>query len=98
MPDPAEPDSVPWTRIDPWPGAFTELTDAAGKTRHLKIFRATVEPGTANTPGAVSRPNDNVLVATGRGGLRLEEVLLEGKRRMPASEFFRGFSSPSLHF
>ncbi|MGI8432374.1 MAG: methionyl-tRNA formyltransferase [Chthoniobacterales bacterium] len=81
----------------PWPGAFTELT-AAGKTRHLKIFRATVELETTGTPGEVSRPNDRVLVATGRGGLRLEEVQLEGKRRMPASEFFRGFSSPSLRF
>ena len=50
-------------------------------------------------PGIVSTPNDaEVLVATGRGTLRLDEVQLEGKRRLPAAEFLRGFSSPILHF
>ena len=39
-----------------------------------------------------------LLVATGRGALRLDEVQLEGKRRMSAAEFLRGFSSPRLHF
>ena len=84
--------------FDPWPGTFTEITDPAKKTRHLKIFRATPLPEIAAAPGTIFRPNDSVVIATGRGGLRLEEVQLEGKRRMPAAEFFRGFSSPSLGF
>lgn len=84
--------------FDPWPGTFTELTDATGKTRHLKIFRASVLADAAGRPGTISRPNDNVVVATGWGALRLEEVQLEGKRRMNASEFFRGFSSPIFTF
>ncbi|MBA3961495.1 MAG: methionyl-tRNA formyltransferase [Chthoniobacterales bacterium] len=85
--------------FDPWPGMFTELTDVAGKQRHLKIFRASVVAGSPNEkPGTVSQPNDTVVVATGRSGLRLEEVQLEGKRRLSAPEFFRGFSSPTLHF
>jgi methionyl-tRNA formyltransferase len=50
-------------------------------------------------PGVVSAPNDKeMLVATGRGALRLEEVQLEGRRRMSAAEFLRGFSSPIPHF
>ena len=46
----------------------------------------------------VSLPNDEVVVATGQDALRLDEVQLEGKRRMRATEFLRGFSSPITHF
>ena len=85
--------------FDPWPGTFTSLADASGNSRHLKIFRASVVAQSTGEPGSVSTPNDTeVLVATGRGALRLDEVQLEGKRRMRAAEFLRGFSSPSLHF
>ncbi len=86
---------------DPWPGAFTRLREAAGAAapRNLKIFRATVLHEVAAEPGTVLTPNETqLLIATGRGGLRLEEVQLEGKRRMPAAEFLRGFSSPRLDF
>lgn len=84
--------------FDPWPGSFTEIVDAQGKTRQLKIFRATVVDQSGGTPGLISRPNDQVIIATGRAALRLEEVQLAGKRRMSAAEFFRGFSSPTLRF
>ncbi len=84
---------------DPWPGAFTSLVDASGNPRHLKIFRASVVTQSAGRPGSVSTPNGvEFVVATGRGALRLEEVQLEGKRRLQASEFLRGFSSPIPNF
>ena len=84
---------------DPWPGAFTRLRDPAGATRNLKIFSATVVSEVAAEPGTVLTPNESqLLIATGRGGLRLEEMQLEGKRRMRAAEFLRGFSSPRLDF
>ena len=84
---------------DPWPGAFTALVDAPAPPRHLKIFRASVVAQIAGPPGSVSTPNGSELVvATGRGALRLEEVQLEGKRRLPAAEFLRGFSSPIPNF
>jgi methionyl-tRNA formyltransferase len=85
--------------FDPWPGAFTEVTDGTGERRKLKIFRARVLPEGAGTPRSVSTPNDlEVVVTTGRGALRLEEVQLEGKRRMSATDFLRGFSSQTLDF
>jgi methionyl-tRNA formyltransferase len=85
--------------FDPWPGAFTQLAEAPGKLRNLKIFRAKVIAQDTGEPGSMTMPNDmDVLVATGRGALRLDEVQLEGKRRMSAAEFLRGFSSPRLHF
>ena len=85
--------------FDPWPGAFTQLSDASVKPRNLKIFRASVSDQSIGDPGTIAPPNDaQVLVATGRGALRLDEVQLEGKRRMRAADFLRGFSSPRLHF
>ena len=100
---------IDWTRdagsierriraFDPWPGTFAKLVDGAGKTRHLKLFRAHVIPELSAPPGTIMRTDAAVVVATGRGGLGLDEVQLEGKRRMAAAEFFRGFSSPSLRF
>ena len=84
---------------DPWPGAFTRLSDPAGAIRQLKIFRAAVVADVVGEPGTILAPNESqLLIATGRGGLRLEEVQLEGKRRMPAAEFLRGFSSPRIDF
>ena len=38
--------------------------------------------------------NRGVLVACGQGALLLLEVQLEGKRRMSAAEFVRGFALP----
>jgi methionyl-tRNA formyltransferase len=81
----------------PWPGSFTEIEDQSGKIRHLKIFRASIMDDAGQTAGVVSNPNElELVVGTGRGSLRLEEVQLEGKRRMSAPEFLRGFSSPRI--
>jgi methionyl-tRNA formyltransferase len=85
--------------FDPWPGTFSQLSDAAGKARKLKIFRAAVRNQSIGDPGTIFTPNDGeVLVAAGRGALRLDEVQLEGKRRMSAADFLRGFSSTRPHF
>ncbi|HEY1771436.1 MAG TPA: methionyl-tRNA formyltransferase [Chthoniobacterales bacterium] len=84
---------------DPWPGVFTTLRDVNEKSRQLKIFRATALSSSPNEPGSVSRPNEStIVVATGDGSLRLDEIQLEGRRRMSAAEFFRGFSSPISNF
>ncbi|CAN5365207.1 methionyl-tRNA formyltransferase [soil metagenome] len=84
---------------DPWPGAFTDLADSSGKTRHLKIFRGAVTRQELGAPGTLVRPNESeVFIATGHGALRLDKVQLEGKRRMSVADFLRGFSSPRLHF
>jgi len=84
---------------DPWPGAFTEVEDAAGQARHLKIFRATAREEQVGAPATISLPNDReILIGAGQGSVCLEEMQLEGRRRMEAAEFLRGFSSPRLHF
>jgi methionyl-tRNA formyltransferase len=71
----------------PWPSAYTYR---GGKL--LKIHRACLisgsEPG---DPGEVVRADEQGFwVATGSGILSLEEVQLEGKRRLAGVDFIRG--------
>jgi methionyl-tRNA formyltransferase len=73
--------------FDPWPGAFTVLRDEGGRERKLKIFRASVVDSCSADPA-------NLVIPTKQGAIRLEEVQLEGKRRMGAAEFLRGYQEP----
>ena len=73
--------------FDPWPGAYTVLRDAAGVERKLKVYRATTTDSCSSDPA-------NLVIPTKSGALRLEEIQLEGKRRMNAPEFLRGFNAP----
>ena len=70
---------------NPWPGAFTALRDEAGAERKLKIYRASVIADGRND-------SENLVIAAQGGALRLEEVQLEGKRRMSVGEFLRGYN------
>jgi len=75
---------------DPWPGAYTMVATNSGKEQKLKIFSSSVVD-TNGDPGQILSAGDRgLIVGTGRGGLSLREVQLEGKRRMAATEFLRG--------
>jgi methionyl-tRNA formyltransferase len=43
---------------------------------------------------AAANDVENLVIAAKDGALRLEEVQLEGKRRMSAEEFLRGYNVP----
>jgi methionyl-tRNA formyltransferase len=73
--------------FNPWPGAFMELDG-----RHLKIFSASIV-NLSGKPGEILRSEKEVIIAAGEDALSLDEVQLEGKRRMRAVEFLRGFRS-----
>ena len=74
--------------LNPWPSAYTYVD---GKT--LKIWKARVEAGEAgNEPGQVRVTKDRLLVETVNGVLSILELQLEGKKRMEAAAFLRGFS------
>ena len=74
--------------LNPWPSAYTYVD---GKT--LKIWKARVEAGEAgNEPGQVRVTKDRLLVETENGVLSILELQLEGKKRMEAAAFLRGFS------
>ena len=73
--------------FDPWPGAFAVLREESGRERKIKVFRSTVLDSCSADPG-------NLVIPTSKGAVRLEEVQLEGKRRMSAGEFLRGYHAP----
>ena len=79
--------------LNPWPSAYTFLE---GKT--LKIWKAAVSGREYDKNGQEALPGTVVLtdkegihVACGEGCLILREVQLEGKKRMDAAAFLRGF-------
>ncbi len=60
--------------------------------QNLKIFSASVVDLNGE-PGEILRSEDGLVIAAGNGALSLSEVQLEGKRRMSASEFLRGYAA-----
>ncbi len=81
--------------VDPWPGAQTAFQGKA-----LKVFGAAAsgDGPPSETPGLVLGLDEaeRLLVATGRGRLALAEFQPEGKKRMTAADFSRGYRPERL--
>jgi methionyl-tRNA formyltransferase len=71
--------------MTPWPGAYTWLD---GKM--VKIYRVTVASGTGLAGAVLASGNNGVEVACGNGSILINELQLEGKKRLPAREFLAG--------
>jgi methionyl-tRNA formyltransferase len=67
---------------NPFPGAFF----FAGDNR-IKVWRASTAEGSADPGTVLQCDRDGIIVASGSGALRLDELQLAGKRRVPAHEF-----------
>ena len=80
--------------LNPWPSAYTTLN---GKT--LKIWKAKVEEGsTDKAPGEIMEVSKRgIKVATGENFLILQEIQLEGKKRMEVSAFLNGYEINAHH-
>ncbi len=71
--------------LQPWPGAQTTF-----RRQPLQIWKARVGDAAASVaPGSVlgARP---LLIACGEGTLELQEVQMEGRKRIPAGDFANG--------
>lgn len=73
--------------LQPWPGAWTTIDG-----RRLHIRRARPVAGVDDVPIGLLLPGDAPCVATGMGGLTLEEVQPEGRPAMPADAWRRGLA------
>lgn len=75
--------------LNPWPSAYTRLT---GKL--LKIWDGDVceEEQTQRACGEIVRVSkDAIYVACGQGVLKINELQLQGKKRMDTAAFLRGY-------
>ena len=74
--------------LNSWPSAYCTL---GGKT--MKVWRAEVEETeSTGTPGCVlSADKRGIRVQTGQGVLCIKELQMEGKKRMDADAFLRGY-------
>jgi methionyl-tRNA formyltransferase len=72
---------------DPWPVARTRLG-----SEEMLIWRAAVDDTESSTdiPGTIVKIARHPVVQCGVGRLRLIEVQAPGRKRIPASDFFRG--------
>lgn len=78
-----------WIRgLNPWPSAYTYVN---GKS--LKIWEASVVPDNSSgaTGSIVASDEQGLWVQTGDGMLVITSLQLEGKKRMNAADFMRGY-------
>jgi len=73
--------------MNPWPGSFTFF-----RGKLLKIYHTGVlEKNESAAPGKITAVSDTgVEVAAGKGALLIQELQVEGKKKMPAAEFIKG--------
>jgi methionyl-tRNA formyltransferase len=74
--------------LSPFPAAFTRLD---GKT--LKIFKATIVDGKPTIPAGQYQTDGKTYLrfACADGYIQVDELQLEGKKRMPLGDFLRGY-------
>ena len=76
-----------WRGFHPWPGAHTLL-----RGKKLIVHRMRIRASGDIQPGVLSIAGDKMIAGCGGGAsIVFDEVQMEGKRRMGAAEFMRGF-------
>ena len=83
-----------WNRLrgfQPWPGAYTKFRGKA-----LQIHEATPAPQGAVPPAHFAIENDRLLLGFAHEtGLEINELQMEGKKRMSARDFVNGYRPTS---
>lgn len=72
--------------MQPWPSAYTHLDG-----KRVRIFDATIlDDSTPDKPGTLHLSGEHIVVATSSGKLSINELQLEGKKRMRVQDFLNG--------
>lgn len=76
--------------LNPWPSAYTKLNGKTLKIWDCQVLSQDASKGACGEILEVTK--DAMIVQAGRGALALRELQLEGKKRMDAGAFLRGFT------
>jgi len=82
-----------WNRLrafTPWPGAFTFLK-AEPKPHLLKIWKIEMLDQNGRAGEILAADRSGIIIACGRGAVRVLELQREGGKRLAAGEFLMGF-------
>jgi methionyl-tRNA formyltransferase len=79
--------------LSPFPGAFTFIVAEGKKAEQLKIYRCSKKAGHGGLSNGslLTDRVSSLVVGCANGALAIEEVQLEGKKRMGVAEFLRGY-------
>jgi len=81
-----------WNRaraFTPWPGAFTFLP-ATPKPQLLKIWKLEVVEKSGRAGEVLSADKDGIVIACGQGAVCIQELQLEGGKRLTTGQFLAG--------
>lgn len=79
--------------LNPFPGAWATLTSEGDKNKQLKLFNCSYIHSTPSQPvGTFYLEDKMVKIACTDGEIHMTTLQLEGKKRMDASDFQRGFN------
>ena len=76
--------------LSPYPGAWTTLENPEGKKAVLKIYKASKTGKQANAVRDIVVDGKHLYIAAADDLLEIEELQLEGKKRMTAADFLNG--------
>lgn len=78
--------------LSPFPGAFTYLSDENDSQFLMKIYRTQlIESDETDKVGTIRISNKKLLIFCNDGPIEILELQQEGKKRISASEFIKGF-------
>jgi methionyl-tRNA formyltransferase len=81
--------------LSPYPAAWTELHTQGTAPLGMKIYKAHFEPVTHSQQPGMAEYSGSVLKVAVKGGyIIIEELQAAGKKRMPATDFMRGYRLP----
>lgn len=72
--------------LSPYPGAFFHHNQ-----KQIKVYKSSITQNNLS-PGEIYQTKSEIIVGCGNGSIKLLEVQPEGRKRMSADEFLRGYS------
>lgn len=78
--------------LSPYPAAFLNMANDEGETLYMKIFSTAKFSGGSLAVGELFTDNKTFLrIGTKEGYIEVNELQIQGKKRMPVQDFLRGF-------